>query len=331
MNALRLGVDAFNLAADQRGMGRFVRTMLERLERSGEVEIVQILRLPNGAAVTPRDLPALRLDAVWYPWNGMRFAPHAPSIVTIHDPFAFTYPHRNLVARWREQAPIRRAIRRADCIFTVSHWTARELQRLFGTPVDRLRAVPHGIEPFWHPVSASAHAPYMLFVAGPEPRKNAALLFEAYDAAFARGGPQLVVAGILSTADETRFAAMQAPRRRVSPSDEALRELYSGAVAVLVPSLAEGFGLPVIEAMACGAPVLASDATALPEAADGAALLLPPRAARPWKDALERIAGDAALRADMRKRGFERVQRLDAQAPATALIESVRRLREDAR
>jgi len=157
------------------------------------------------------------------------------------------------------------------------------------------------------------------------------MLFEAYDGAFARGGPELVVAGTLSDADETRFAAMKAPRRRARPSDEMLRELYSGALAVLVPSLAEGFGLPVIEAMACGAPVLASDATALPEAADGAALLLPARAARPWKEALERIEGDAALRADMRSRGFERVQRLDAQAPASALIESVRRLREDAR
>lgn len=331
MNALRLGVDAFNLAADRRGMGRFVRTMLERLERSGDVEIIHILRQADGGAVTPRDLRALRLDAVWYPWNGMRFVPYAPSIVTIYDPFAFMYPHRNLVARWREQTPIRRAIRHADCIFTVSHWTAQELQRLFGTPVDRLRTVPPGIEPFWHPVTAPAHPPYMLFVAGPEPRKNAALLFEAYDAAFAQGGPKLVVAGALSADDEARFDAMHAPRQRVRPSDEELRELYSGALAALVPSLAEGFGLPVIEAMACGAPVLASDATALPEAADGAAQMLPPRAARPWKEALERIASDAALRAGMRKRGFERVQRLDAQAPATALIESVRRLREDAR
>jgi glycosyltransferase involved in cell wall biosynthesis len=82
--------------------------------------------------------------------------------------------------------------------------------------------------------------------------------------------------------------------------------------------------------MACGAPVLASDATALPEAADGAAMLLPPADAHAWRDALVRIAADAALRADYRARGFARVARMDAKAPANALIECARRLREGA-
>src|SRR5579884_902658 len=143
---MRIGVDAFNLAADRRGMGRMVRQTLERLARFPDVEIALIMREPQAGAVTPGDLAALRLDAVWYPWNGMRFAPHAPSIVTIHDPFAFTFPHRNVVARWREQAPIRRALRAADCIFAVSNWTAGELQTLFGIPLERVRVVYSAIE-----------------------------------------------------------------------------------------------------------------------------------------------------------------------------------------
>jgi hypothetical protein len=122
---MRLGVDAFNLAADRRGMGRLVRGTLERLERFEDVEVIRIVRTPQPGAAAPRDLPHLQLDAVWYPWNGMRFAPHAPAIVTINDPFAFTYPHRSPVARWREQAPIRRALRKADCIFTISQWGAK--------------------------------------------------------------------------------------------------------------------------------------------------------------------------------------------------------------
>ncbi len=334
MNAappLRIGVDTFNLAADTRGMGRVVRQTLERLERFDSVNVVRILRTARSNGVTPRDLRGLQLDAVWYPWNGMRFAPHAPSIVTIHDPFAFTYPHRNLVARVREQAPIRRAIRRADRIFAVSHWSANELSRLFGVRDERLQIVPPSLEMFWHPVATRAGPEYILFVGGPDARKNARLFFEAYEAAFARGGPELVAAGTLNASDEARFAAMQTPRRRVSPSDEELRALYSGALAVAVPSLAEGFGMPVIEAMACGAPVLASDAAALPETSGGAALLLPPSDQRAWAQALRSITQDAALRASLRERGLARAARIDRDAPATALIESVRRLRADAR
>lgn len=313
-------------------MGRLVRHTLERLGTLENVEVLQILPRPEKGAVTPRDLHALQLDAVWYPWNGMRFAPHAPAIVTINDVFAFTYPHRNVVARWREQAPIRRAIRKADCIFTISHWGASEVQRLFRVSDSRLRAVLPAIDPFWKPApSKQLPAGYMLFVGGPDTRKNAALLFNSYDAAFPEGGPELVVAGNLSDADERLFAAMRAKRRRVAPDDEELRALYSGALAVLVPSRAEGFGLPVVEAMACGAPVLAADATALPEAADGAALLLPAENVSAWTDALRRIAQDAALRSDLRERGFARVRRIDPDAPANALIESARRLREAVR
>lgn len=331
MSVLRVGVDAFNLEADRRGMGRLVRHTLARLERSSQADVVLVTRTRQAGTLTPPDLRATRVDAVWYPWNGMRFAPHAPSIVTVNDLFAFTYPHRNAVARWREQAPIRRAIRRADHIFTLSNWGASELQRLFGVRPPRVRVVPPAVDAFWHPVSSSVDEPYVLFVAGPDARKNAGLLFEAYDAAFADAGPRLIVAGTLSAADETRFSAMRARRRRVNPSDEALRELYSGARAVAVPSLAEGFGLPVVEAMACGAPVIASDAAALPQAADGAAVLLPPNDAAAWMQALRRVHEDEALRGDLRERGLQRVRRIDEDGPANALLESVRRLREAAR
>jgi len=328
---VRIGVDAFNLAADHRGMGRLVRQTLEELRNSRDAEVLLVHRAPQPNAITPRDLARLKLDAVWYPWNSMRFAPHAPAIVTINDPFAFTYPHRNAVARWREQTPIRRAIRKADLIFTISQWGARELQRLFHVREDRLRAILPCIDAFWQPVRAAATTPYVFFIGGPDARKNASLLFEAYDDAFSGGGPELVAAGTLGEADEARFQTMRAPHRRVMPSDEQLRELYSGALAVAVPSLAEGFGLPVVEAMACGAPVLASDATALPEAAEGAALLLPPSDVQAWADALRRVAGDEMLRNDLRERGFARVKRLDRGATARALLEFARQSRAIAR
>lgn len=335
-----LAVDAYNLAADRRGMGRVVRQTLRALDRHSELEIVLVARKGGEAAlrreyrysiVNARALAQLHHTAVWYPWNGMRFRPHAPALVTIHDAFAFTFPHPNAIARWREQAPVRRAIRRADAIFAVSQWTADELRRIFAVGAPRVRVVHNAADAFWQPVESARKEPYMLFLGGTDARKNAAMLFEAYDAAFASGGPELIVAGALSEDAERCFAGMRAPHVRVQADDVQLRELYSGALAVLLPSLAEGFGLPAVEAMACGAPVIAADAAALPETCSGAALLVPPERPDEWRDAMMRILQDAPLREELRQRGFERVKRLDPEAPATALLECVRRYREGAR
>jgi len=329
---MRLGVDAYNLVADRRGMGRVVRQILRTLEGIGEAEIVLITRNAREAAavrseffersIQAGELAREQLDAVWYPWNGMRFAPHAPSIVTIHDPFAFTYPQRSLVARRREQSPIERAIKQADRIFAVSNWTAGELHRLFDVDEARVRVVPNAIDPFWHPVAVPATEPYMLLLAGPEERKNIAMLLRAYESAFEDAAPKLVVAGTLSERDERAFEKLRAPHLRVHPSDKELRELYSGAFAVLVPSLAEGYGLPALEAMACGAAVIASDAAALPETCSGAAMLVRPDE-NAWRDALRTISIDENLRRDLRVRGLERVLRMNPSDPARALLTCV--------
>ena len=329
----RIAVDAFNLAADRRGMGRMVRQTLRALDELRELEILLVVRSRDHAealsreftyrTIVPADLAAERVDAVWYPWNGMRFKPRAFSIVTIHDPFAFLYPHPNVIARWREQTPIRNAIHKADVIFTVSTWTATKLYELFGLKRSSVRVVPNGVCRFWHPVHVEGQDPYMLIVAAPEERKNVALLFRAYDATFESAGPALVVAGTLSESDEQFFGQMRSPTRHVHPSDEQLRELYSGALAVLVPSVAEGYGLPAVEAMACGAAVLASDAAALPETCDGAAFLVQPDESA-WRSALRTISLDAPLAQELRTRGLARVARLDPMAPAKALLETAR-------
>src|SRR5579864_683518 len=109
---LTLAVDVFNLAADKRGMGRYVRRALYGLQALGEDGVRLVVRDRREAQplesefdyplIETRNLRESPPDAVWYPWNGIRFAPHAPSIVTIYDAFAFTFPHKNLVARVRE-------------------------------------------------------------------------------------------------------------------------------------------------------------------------------------------------------------------------------------
>ncbi len=332
---IRLGVDAWNLASDRRGMGRLVRQTLQSLGRLDGSEIALVARTNAQAralgrefpyrTVAARELRAERFDAMWYPWNGMRFAPHAPSVVTIHDPFAFTFPRRDFIGRRREQVPIRRALARSDRIFAVSRWTSRALQEATGVHPARIDIVPNAPSPFWHPPTVLCEQAYMLFLGGCERRKNAELLFSAYDAAFASGGPTLVVAGALSQTDERVLQAMRAPHLRVHPSDEQLRELYRAARAVLVPSLAEGFGMPAIEAMACGAPVAAADAAALPETCAGAAMLVAARDERAWTAALRELDANAQLRKELRERGLGRVARMDADGPAKALLAFVRR------
>ena len=333
---MTLAIDAFNLAADRRGMGRYVRRALYGLQALGEDDVQLIVRDRRKAQalegefdyplIEARDLRDTPPDAVWYPWNGIRFAPHAPSVVTIYDPFAFTFPHKNLIARLREQTPIRRALREANLIVTISEWSANELRNLLGIAGARIAVVPPVIEPFWHPVAASGDSNYVLFVAGPDERKNASFLFDAFAAAFEGKNVELLVAGELNARDARSFARMRALKRRVQPDDAQLRSLYSGALAVTVPSLAEGYGLPAVEAMACGAPVIAANAAALPEACAGAALLIAPNDRIAWRDALQRVYADAQLRITMREAGLARVAQIDPLSPARRVLELARSL-----
>ncbi|HZZ63950.1 MAG TPA: glycosyltransferase family 1 protein, partial [Candidatus Baltobacteraceae bacterium] len=321
---VHLAVDAFNLAADRRGMGRLVRQTLRELHAFNEVRVRLVARPQHidalrrefdVAVVTPGALRTGEIDAVWYPWNAMRFAPHAAAIVTIHDPFAFMFAHRNLIARLREQLPIRRAIRQADRIFAVSHWTAGELERRFGIDPMRMRIVPNAPDRFWYPVPGARLRPYMFVLSSPEPRKNIGMLLRAYAQAFDEQGPELVIAGDLSAADAILLRNVRAPHSRIHAEDEELRRLYSGAIAVLVPSLAEGFGLPAVEAMACQAAVVASNTTALPETCGDAALLVDPGVAL-WSRALREIAQSQDLRCRLRAAAKAHAASMDPAGPA---------------
>lgn len=315
-------------------MGRYVRTVLRGLLELGadlffvvrpsdRDEVRSEFDLP---LVSPGALRARRHDVVWYAWNGVRFRPHAPGVATIYDPFAFSFAHRNPIARAREQWPIRRAIREAAAIATISRWSADELRLRFAQTSGRLTVVSPAVDRFWHPVETMAREPYVLVLAGPDRRKNIAFFARVFERAFpAESGVRLVVAGALQPQDAGAVATLGDRATAVCPSDEQLRALYSGATAVAVPSVAEGHGLPAVEAMACGAPVLAADATALPEACDGAALLVPASDPAAWREALHRVTADATLRADLRDRGLRRAARIDPIEPARLMLELFRR------
>lgn len=301
-------------------MGRIVRSVLRAAADAG-VDVTLLAKRawdddPEAALLaTTRFASPVRAarrgayDVIWYPWNGMRFRAAAPALAHIHDTFAL-HERGNWIARRRVRGPLRRAARHADCIATDSHWSAVQIRRELHVhePIVVIHPTP---DPFFcageEPLDSLPAAPYVLMVGAGEPRKNARFLVESFGEAFARENVRLVVAGTLSA--DAQCEALARGIKLVHeerPDDARLRALYRGAACVAVPSLAEGFGLVVVEAQACGAPVIASNATSLPEAAGDAALLVSPRDRAAWRDALREVIEDESVALRLRALGVAR-------------------------
>jgi glycosyltransferase involved in cell wall biosynthesis len=245
---------------------------------------------------------------------------HAPSVavppmgpyrlvVTVHDAAPLlhpeTYPRRG---RWFHRRGLEAAARRADLVITVSRAAADEIDEHTDIPPDRVRVVPNGVDlrvADDSEVLAARRAfgladhPYVLWLGSLEPRKNVATLVEAF-ARWAHGTVHphlLVLAGPLGWREDRQRVLAPARTldrrvRTVGPvGDDHLRALYRGADLFAFPSLHEGFGLPVLEAMAQATPVLASDIPAVREVAGDAARLLPPTDVDAWASALEEVLG----------------------------------------
>ena len=206
------------------------------------------------------------------------------------------------------------AVRRADRFIAVSRYTADDLMRRAGVAASRIEVVHHGLDPLYtRPVVPSSPAdapPYVLAVGGVSPRKNTRRLIEAFGRWRSRGGSrascELRITGTSLDEDFTRDGALPAGVSLLGYVDKAeLPGLYAGAAAFLYPGIYEGFGLPIIEAMACGAPVVTSNTGSAPEIAGGAAIIVDPFDVASIEAGLERaIQPDEAER--LRALGRER-------------------------
>ena len=322
---MRLGVDAREVV-DTRGIGRYERAILSRLARRDDVELTLVLpglfpQLQRNAVARVLGSDrftiarnARKCDVLWHPANGTFLAHNGRNVATIHDAVPFHFPEADERHRRDRQAPFLRSAQTASRIITGSYGAKDDLAETLDIDPQRIVVIYHGIDerfspaPSPTPLPEAVRSPYLLFIGDPlgEPRKNFPTLLQAYRLAFPREPrPLLVVVG----RKDPRIDDVVYPGVGEDPcSEDLLLALYQNALAVCVPSLYEGFGMPLLEAMACGTPVIASRVSCLPEVAASAAAYADPHDPQAWADVLQRIAHDSAWRAELREAGLQRAR-----------------------
>ncbi|HEY7062490.1 MAG TPA: glycosyltransferase family 1 protein [Chloroflexota bacterium] len=304
--------------------------------------LAYFLRLPLDRVVGPSDV-FHATDHVLPPLR------RTPSVFTVHDLAFLVHPETHL---WSNRAYLQtmmpRYVAAATMVIADSEATRQDVLSYYRAAPDKVRVVPLGVEPAFSPVPpdrvraevAARHGldgPYLLFVGTLEPRKNLVGLLRAYAALLGRRAdtPALAIAGAAGWEyDETyRFVAREGLGAHVRflgrVPDAALPALYGAATALAYPSLYEGFGLPPLEALACGTAVVCSNRSSLPEVVSDAALVVDPTDVGALATALERLLDDEALRRDLRARGLARARQFTWERTAAETLrvfeEAVRR------
>lgn len=265
-----------------------------------------------------------RLGATVYhsPYYRMPYRPGCPSVVTVHDLIPMRYPdYYSAAARLIFALTVRLAVRAARRVVAVSQAGANDLQELLELPHERLATVPEAPDPIFKPQPAEAvarvraryelPAEYLLYFGSNKPHKNLPRLVRAFaQLAPTAGQAPLIIAGHWDKRyPQARQAAeaLSASVKFIGPVAQAdLPALYAGATLFAFPSMYEGFGLPPLEAMACGVPVACSNTSSLPEVVGEAALTFDPLDEAAMTAALAQGLNDAALRDDLRSRGLAR-------------------------
>jgi glycosyltransferase involved in cell wall biosynthesis len=322
---MRVAIDVSPLAQTRAGTARYLKGLMRQLEQRDDVAVST--RSFGGKS----RLSTLARDGIWYPFllGRERAADvlHCPTyrgpvrssvplVVTVHDLAVLRHPEA--FNRWtRTYSPrvVPSVLRASQRVIAVSQFTRRELVELLGVPDDKIRVVPNAVGDEFTREGPAEDGDYVLAVGTLEPRKNLDRLVEAVR----RTDRELRIVGARGWGGvEVKGNGV----RWLGEVDDAeLARLYRGATCVAYPSLYEGFGIPVLEAMACGAPVVTARGTAMEEVADGAAVLVDARDPAEIAAGIERAAAE---RETLVPRGLERARKFRWDAVAAATVEVYR-------
>ena len=327
------------LAHELTGVQRYTTEILDRLE--GQYEPISPERWPSAGTLGhlwEQFVLPLRLDDRLF-WNPTCPGPLAVSnqVITVHDLSALEHPEWFdwKYALWN-RVLIPPLLHRVQHIVTVSDYTQTRIQDLFGVPRRKMTTIYNGVDGRFMPRPADEIAemrealdlpagPYVLSLSALQPRKNIQRLLRAW----ARIQEELQETTLVLAGGAARPTIFQSfSLDRIPPNviftdyvaDEWLPALYSGATAFAYPSLYEGFGLPVLEAMACGTPVVTSNQTSLPEVAGGGAHLVDPHSIESIAGGVKQVLEDCDYRDELRREGRERAKSFEWERTATETL-----------
>ena len=351
---MKVGFDARALVSPAAGVRRYTRELFGAMAAGGEVQVVAAGAVPGadlpqgvssagaGASLPtnvgwmltglPRAARAAQVDLFHAPSYTAPFGGPRPLVLTIHD-ISYErhpewYPYRRDPAR---RAFYRWSARTADRIITDSEFSKREIVAGYGLEPARIAVVPLAAGSTFAPqvTPRSNTSPYLLHVGDLHPRRNLVVAVRALRRVRARRPDLRTVRLVLAGVDRGSGAALidhaspdeaQMIELAGTVSEDGLLQLYRGACGLLYPSLYEGFGLPLLEAMACGTPVVAARASSITEVTGDAAILLDPHDDAGWADAIESLF-DPAVAGHLRDQGVRRAEAFTWQRTAKATVD----------
>jgi len=363
---VRIGVDAGRLVYGRGGVASYTRELIRGLASEGVEDEVVLFNLDRSRSLAVAvadafgDLPPRvriagrssgeleRIDVFHAPGFAVPTVGGARVVFTLHDLTVLSHPGCHTLAnRVRTLTSVADALARDATTIAVSEATRREALRLLALPTDRIEVVPPIVNPTFQAggdgrIDAEVTRrfglgeAFVLWVGSLEPRKNVGRLLDAWTALadHLRRSHQLVLVAADGWSQRSLSRRLDRLARsgtvvRISRLDHAeLAALCRRTRLLVFPSLAEGFGLPVAEAMACGAPVVTSNVSSLPEVAGDAAVLVDPEDVDAITAGMARVLEDEDLRRDLRERGRERSRRFTASAVIPRLLEVYRRVAE---
>ncbi len=288
----------------------------------------------------PLEIRKARLDVVHYPNFDIPLLPLYPGIVTIHDLIYYLYPDQcpSRLAHFYARFMLRQATRKARVLITDSEYSKQDLMTHFQVPAEKIEVIFPAAEHQYCPPESSKLSteiasryrltrPYVLYVGKHHPYKNVKTLVHAFNVHHeVYAGHQLVIAGKKDSRREALYreaCSLQAGDLIVFTdfvSEDDLFELYRHARVFVFPSLYEGFGLPPLEAMACGVPVITSNAASLPEVVGDAAIQVEPLDVQGMANAMQAVLTDKSLWEDLKHKGLKRAQHFSWDTAAQQLL-----------